>query len=242
MVLTHDVCVNLSLTEDLYVDLAGFNMSGTIYTNGFNIYGMDSTTNDYNCESVGNFTCVDESGNVIIPVTHFKSDITGSSQRYMTVKTQDGYSFHRFYVGITHMSLTPETVGLGYKTAVYGDEKVLAELSATKAFSFRLQLEGYAPVYRHYDRDELASGEPIALRIRNFDVENYSEHNLYAQVSLTLKDGTVIEAEEVALTFRWLTEQVNENYTDYTADQLASFKAMLRQFNIVKNWDIPNLI
>ena len=105
-----------------------------------------------------------------------------------------------------------------------------------------MQLEGYNPVYRHFASNELTSGEPITMRICNYDVENYSEHDLYAQVSLTLRDGTRIEAQEVALTFRWLAEQVNANYADYTADQLASFKAMLQKFDIVKTWDIPNLI
>ena len=94
----------------------------------------------------------------------------------------------------------------------------------------------------YFNGDELASGVPIPLRIRNYKVENYSEHNLYAQVSLTLKDGTVIETEEVALTFRWLTEQVNANHSDYTTDQLAAFRAMLQKFTIVKEWNIPNLL
>jgi hypothetical protein len=119
---------------------------------------------------------------------------------------------------------------------------VFAELAATKAFTFRVQLEGYNPVYRRFDRNELTSGNPITLRIRNYDVENYSEHNLYAQVSLTLNDGTVVETEQVSLTFRWLTEQVSANHTDYTADQLAAFSAMLQKFDVVKKWDISNIL
>ena len=97
-------------------------------------------------------------------------------------------------------------------------------------------------MYRHFDSNELVSGSPITLRIRNYDVENYSEHNLYAQVSLTLNDGTVIAPEQVNLTFRWLTEQVNANYTDYTTDQLAAFSAMLQKFTVVEEWNIPNLL
>lgn len=238
MALTEDTVVDLNLEQDLYVGMNGYDLTGTIITNGYKIYGMDSTTDNYTCDSIGYFTCVDENGNYIVPERIY----TEGEKQYMAICTEDRYSFHRFFVGTTHMSLEPEAIGLGYKAAVFGDEMVFAELAETKTFSFKLQLEGYNPVYRHFGSSELASGDPITLRIRNYDVDNYSEHNLYAQVSLTLNDGTVIETEQVSLTFRWLTEQVNENYTDYTADQLASFKAMLQQFDIVKKWNIPNLI
>lgn len=238
MALTEDTTVNLNLEQDLYIGMNGYDLTGTIVTNGHKVYGMDSTTDGYDCNSIGYFTCVDENGNFIVPERVYTVD----GKQYMAICTEDRYSFHRFFVGTTHMSLAPEAVGLGYKSAIFGDEMVFGELAETKALSFKLQLEGYNPVYRHFDSSELTSGDPITLRIRNYDVENYSEHNLYAQVSLTLSDGTVIEAEEVALTFRWLAEQVNANYTDYTSEQLASFKAMLQAFDIVKKWDIPNLI
>jgi len=238
IVLTEDTQVDLCLEEDLYVELNGFNLNGTIVTNGYKVYGMDSSTDGYNCDSIGYFTCVDEKGNPIVPERTY----TYGENQYLAICTEDRYSFHRYFVGVTHMSLAPETVGLGYKSAVFGDEMVFAELADTKAFSFKLQLEGYNPVYRYFDSDQLTSGDPITLRIRNYDVENYGEHNLYAQVSITLSDGTVIEAEQVSLTFRWLAEQVSENYTDYTTDQLAAFKAMLQAFDIVKKWNIPNLI
>lgn len=235
LVLTADAQVSMELEEDLYVDLKGYSLTGTIVRNGFEVYGMDSATDEYTCENMGSFACVDENGDAIVP----ERVCAYGEKQYLAISDGESYSFHRFFVGITHMTLAPETVGLGYKTAVYGDEMVFAQL---EAFSFRVQLKGYNPVYRHFASNELTSGEPITMRICNYDVENFSEHDLYAQVSLTLNDGTVIEAEEVALTFRWLTEQVNANYTDYTAQQLADFKAMLQQFDIVKKWDIPNLI
>lgn len=238
LVLTEDTQVQLTLEEDLYVDLAGFELGGTIVAKNHKIYAVDSSTDDYTCENIGYFNCVDENGDPIVPE---RVTVAGEKQ-YLAIASAEGYSFHRFFVGVTHMSLAPETVGLGYKSAIFGDEMVFAELDTGNAFTFRVQLEGYQPVYRYFDRDELTSGDPITLRIRNYDVENYSEHKLYAQVSMTLRDGTVIEAEETELTFRWLTEEINKNYADYTAQQLESFKALLQAFEVVKNWDIPNLI
>ena len=245
LTLTEDTRVDLNLTKALCIDLNGYDLTGTITTNGYAVYGVDGTTTSSlkanrrdGAADMGFFSCVDEAGDPIVP----QRVSVIENEQYMAIESDKGYSFHRFFVGITHMSLSAEEASLGYKTEVYGDEMVLNQLAEAKALSFRVQLEGYNPVCRYFGRDELTAGDPIALKIRNFDVENYSEHNLYAQVSLTLKDGTTIETAQVALTFRWLAEQVSANYTDYTDDQLASFKAMLQVFDIVKKWNIPNLI
>ncbi len=236
-VLTENTEIELSLTEDLYVDLAGYDLTGIIATNGFKVYGTDSATADYSDENFGHFYCLDEDGELIVPE---RIGVDGD-QYYLTVSDEDGYSFHRFDFGITHMSLAPDVVGLGYKAVVYGSKTVFAQLQAENAFTFRLQLGGYEPVYRYRDSDELVSGAPITLRIRNYDVEDYGETPLYAQLSLTLSDGTVIETEQEDLTFRWLTEQVDANYTDFTAEQLDQFKELLQQFEVVKTWNLPNL-
>jgi len=236
-VLTADTEIEMTLTEDLYIDLAGYDLTGILYTNGFKVYCKDSSTDSYDCQNIGYFNCLDENGEWIAPEL-LTSD---GSKHYLTVSGEEGYSFHRFFVGVTYMSLEPEVVGLGYKAELHGDDMVMAQLDGAKAFTFRLQLEGYNPVYRYFGSDELVSGDPITLRIRNYDVENYSEHALYAQVSLKLLDGTTIETEEVSLTFRWLTEQVDANHTQYTQEQLTQFQALLQQFEIVSGWDLPNL-
>lgn len=238
LILTADTDVQLSLTGDLYIDLNGFDLSGTIITNGFKVYGKDSATDGYTCDNIGYFTCVDENGNLIVPERLYNED----KNPYLAICTENRYSFHRFFAGVTQMTLAPTVAGLGYKAFVYGDEMFFAELAETDAFRFRLRLEGNNPVYLHLNNDQIASGDPFILRIRDYDVENYGEHNLYAQVRLTLKDGAVLETKEVARTFRWLTEQVNANFANYTADQLAAFRAMLQEFDVVKEWDIPNLL
>ena len=48
---------------------------------------------------------------------------------------------------------------------------------------------------------------------KTFNAGTINEKRALNGVSLTLNDGTTIEAEPVSLTFRWLTEQVNANYT-----------------------------
>ena len=237
-VLTGDTQVNWNLKQDLHIDLNGFDLSGTIITNGFKVYGMDSTTDSYSCENIGYFTCVDENGDFVVP----ERFCTEGEKQYMAICVEDRYSFHCFWLGVTHMTLDPEVTGVGYKAAIFGDEMVLSQLDEKQAFSFCLQLEDYRPVYRHIARDALVSGESNTLRLRNYDVENYGEANLWVNVGITLKDGTRFDTERAAMTLRDLVEYVNENYTAYSDPQLAQFKAMLEKYEIVKKWDISNLI
>lgn len=236
-VLTADTEVEVTLTEDLYIDLAGYSLTGIIHTNGFKVYCKDSSTDNYDCENIGWFNCLDADGEWIVPEL-INSD---GYKHYLTIHDEDGYSFHRFFVGVTYMSLEPEVIGLGYKAELHGDEMVMAQLDRENAFTFRVQLEGYNPVFRTFSAQDLSDGEPVSLRIRNYAVETHGEHPLLAQVSLHLQDGTTIETEEVSLTFRWLAEQVDTNYTQYTEAQLADFKALLEQFAVVQTWNLPNL-
>lgn len=234
-----DMPINATLNNDLYIDLNGYDLSGTVNTNGYKVYGMDSTTDSYSCAAMGYFNCVDENGQAIVPVAQFKSDITGTTKRYMAIKDENGYSFHRFYLGITHMSLKPTTTGVGYKGVFYGDEMVAANLAG---FGFTLQLQGNTPVTLTMDAEKFVSGKTFTLRLDDFDVEHYGETELYANAVLQLKDGTVIQSVSVSMTMRGLMESLNNSYTALTAEQLTAVADMIKKYAIITTWKVENLI
>ena len=234
-----DATVNVTLTQDLYIDLNGYDLSGTIATNGYKIYGMDSTTDSYTCETIGYMNLVDENGNEIDPVSHFNSDITGTTKRYMAIKDENGWSFHRFYLGVTHMSLKPTTTGVGYKGVFYGDRMVAANLGS---FGFTLQLQGNDPVTVTLAADKFVSGKTFTLRIDNFDVERYGETALLACATLQLSDGTVIQSTAASMTMRSLMEQLDTVADTLSEAQLTTIKAMIEKYAIIKSWKVENLI
>ena len=47
VVLKADITADITLSQDLCIDLAGYDLSGSINLNGFALYGMDSTTDGY---------------------------------------------------------------------------------------------------------------------------------------------------------------------------------------------------
>ena len=239
--LEQDETVDLSLSEDLYVDLNGYTLSGIINTNGFNVYAIDSTTDKYTCDKMGYFTAKDSSGNAVVPVAHFRSYTNGTVKRYVTIETESGYTFHRFYVGITKQSLAPTVTGVGYKAVFCGDEMVQAIMDENKAYGYELKLEGYAPVSRSKDRDSFVSGKELTLRVNNFDVENHGETNLYATVWVKL-NGEMIRSSEYTLTLRQMVETVNAEYESYSETQLQAVRDMITANPVMESWDVENLI
>lgn len=234
--LVQDATVYTILDEDVYIDLNGFDLSGTLAGSG-KIHGIDSTTNSYSCEQVGFFNCVDTTGKEIVPITAFKCAFTG--KQYMAIKTANGYSFHRFYLGITHQTLRPSTDGVGYKAIFCGDEMVAANLSD---FGFNLQLGDNTPVTGRKSADSFVSGKAVTLRIDNYDVEKFGETPLYASAVMTLRDGTVIESTRHSMTLRSLMETLNTRHNTLSADHLAAIAGFIKKHPVICSWSVDHLI
>lgn len=245
MALTEDTCVTLSLTDDLYVDLNGYVLSGTIQTNGFAVYGIDSATNDYSDKKLGYFNCVDENGNPVVPQLHVKTtaEMTGSIRRYLTVKLDKGYTFHRFYLGVTHISLqpNPQNIAFGYKAVFYGSQTVKDQLMTDAAFGYALQLEGRHRVSYYQPLENVVSGKTVTLRLYGYDAEKYGQINLNAWACLQLADGTVIESSTNTVTLRQMLENINGNVSSYSATQLEAVREMIDTHPVMKQWNIWNI-
>ena len=234
LVLSEDLKANLSLDKDLYVDLNGFNMTGTINTNGYNVYGMDSATNNYTCGNMGYFSCVDAQGNAVVPQSNVKTDLSGDMMRYATIATENGYTFHRFYVGITKQSLAPSVTGVGYKAEFYADEMLRSQVSN---IGYDLWLEDGKAVSRSADFKN-----QLTLRVKNYDVANYGETNLYATACITIA-GEKITSSEYSLTLRQVVEAVNANWESYTETQKNQVREMVKANEAsMSGWSVENIL
>ncbi len=238
-ILRVDSEISYSMTSDLYIDLKGFDLSGTLITNGYKIYGMDSVTDGYTRTGMGRFSCVDENDEAVVPEAQVRTDISGSVKRYLSILDNYGYSFHRFYLGITTVSLRPGDTGFGYKAVFYGDDMVIAQLDADNAFGFTLQLDDNTPLSVYKTRKSFVSGKTVTLRLSNYDVLRYGEAPLAARVMLRLSDGTIIESSQCTMTMRSMLETLNG--MKLTASQLAAVKAMIEKYPIIKAWNTKNL-
>jgi len=231
--LTEDTDVELSLTADLYVDLNGYDLTGTVITNGYTIYGMDSTTDNYTCDRIGYMQVTDENGDPVTPASHFKSNITGTTKRYLTVNDENGYSFHRFYLGITHMSLKPATTSFGYRADFYADTMAQTQIAS---IGYNLWITEENVVSR-----TAGFQNQLTLRLQNIDVANHGQTSVNANVYITLLDGSVIESSVVSRSMRDMLEALNTQYTTLSNIQRFALKVLIEEYEIIKSWDTENL-
>ena len=220
------------VTEDLYLDLNGKTLTGNI-TGAGTLYGMDCATDGYTTDTMGRIT-----GTVSCKVASNFKDV--SRKRYMAIGDADGYTFHRFYMGITHVNLRPGVDGIGYKASFRGDAQVRQQVTG---YGFTLQLGENGKTVSKGAEGSFTSGEAVTMRLQNFDVSRYGETKLYGHVYLQLADGSTIESARCGYTLRELAESIAENVTAFEATQLTAVREMLlRYVNTTSKWNVEEIL
>ena len=243
--LTADVSQNATISTNLYLDLTGHNINGTVtVAKGATLYGMDSTTDDYDCsDGYGKISKIE--GNC---APHHKTELdssVGKILRYLTVKEMGGTSFHRFYVGIQYVTLKPGVTGFGYTAIFGGDEMVKAALCEEDAFGFSLWITEDRVSTNGLTRNDFVSGKTVTLRLKNYDIKNYGSNKVYATVYIKLADGTVISSAVYAYSMQDMLTVVNRDIASgkYSAQQILAVQKMLAPYSdIVSNWGIGDLL
>ena len=231
-----DVEDDAVLTSDLYVDLNGKIFGGMLEMGGYKVYGMDSTTDDYTCDSMGYFICYDENGADIFPEDMVKTTVTGTTRRYLMIETGNGFTFHRFYLGITHATVKPSTKGVGYKAVFAGDEMVLELVSS---FGYTMQLAGNDAYTCSKAGSELVSLDTVTLRVDNYDADRFGTTELSASVFMVI-DGKTVTTDALTMTLKDMVEAINDMSID--ADQKAAIAAWIAESETMQNWNVDNLI
>ena len=222
---------------DLYLDLNGHNLKGLTMESG-KLYGMDSTTDDYDCTDgygmIGNLVGQYEA--------NYKTSVTGSIRRYLAVEEDGIYSFHRLYLGLVYATIRPEGKGVGYKAIFAGDSKVKAELDTTEAFGYTLQLEGSQPLSVWKSASQFKALQTVTLLVKDFDAAAHGQTPLTATVQVKLNNGTVITTDAYTTTLKANMETVNDTYTSYTEEQIGLLADWINEVPVMKDWRTENIV
>jgi len=240
-----DVAEQLTVSGDLYIDLNGNTLSGLTVTG--TVYGMDSATKDYTDANAGSMTVT---GTV---AAAYKSTAaqTGQIFRYLTVKEGGSYSFHRYYMGVTTVVLSPGNDGMGYKASFAGSETVKAQLQDFgMGVSFDPLAESLSSnVYRTKSGDQFTAGDPFTqkLIVKNIlkkdipENHDYATTPIYARCFIRLKDGTTLFSSQYGGNLLELVEAVDDNWKSYNATQKNAVADMLEQYPLsTGGWGITN--
>ena len=226
-----NITSDMTVEGDSVLDLNGKVLTGDLSGTG-TLYGMDSATDSYSASTgriTGKVTCA--------LASNYKDAET--LKRYLAVKDDKGYTFHRFYMGITHINLRPDSDGIGYKAVFYGDEAVQRQIAS---YGYNLWL-GTSEKKLTARRDgAFTSGQALTLLVQNYDVKKHSQTDLNGSLFVTLQDGTIIESSTYSITLRSLMEQLNSKADSLTSNQLSAVQAMIaRHESIMSAWNIENL-
>lgn len=243
--LINDVTAADTVSGTLYLDLNGNTLQGITITG--TLYGMDSTTNSYDDSAAGKL--IPASGAPQKHIKTAKSQI-GAVRSYLTVEQNGAYSFHRFYVGITKVTLKPGTVGVGYKATFAGGEAVASALSEGIAFGYKLWLTEDRAINKGYSAAKFERMQELTLRIDNFldpdatleENAQRAEMDVYAVAYIRLDDGTQITGEQVSYDLHRMVELADNAYAGYTTAQQNALSGLSAQFSeIMLGWDIENI-
>lgn len=228
--LTSDYTGALTVSKDLYLDLNGYSLGSVQVEEGATLYGMDSANDGYDASLCGSIS--DLTGSC---APHVKTDVTGSVRRYVTVSNGQGVSFHRLYLGLTHVNLKPGQAALGYKASFYADDVLAACIDA---YGYSLCLEGNSPVTQ--TKEGFTAGT-LTLRVQNILAENRTDTqnaaaataNITASVFVTLTvngQSLTLETAPCTRNLAAVLEALDQNYETLTQAQAAAVKALAEAY------------
>lgn len=176
----------ITVPHDLQLDLNGYDLTGTVtVTEEATLYGFDSANDSYDSSLCGSISAIEGS---------FAMDHKVSGKRYIALQDENGVSFHRLYVGITHMSLKPNAAAFGYKAAFYADD-VLSGCISSYGYELSIDMEGTTPVVRSLEGSSLTSGKVLTLRVQNVMTQDRSDSKNAAAATTDLTATAFITVE-----------------------------------------------
>ena len=230
---------------ELWLDMAGFDLTGITVSGTLN--GFDSTTDNYSEENVGVLAATVSGEGKIVSHNKTTVDRIGAVRRYLAIPGENGtYTFHRFYLGITKVTLKPTKTGVGYKATFAGSDAVKNYMDS---YGYTMWVNEESKIVKSKDNESFVSLDEITLRIDNIltpgnDEQNVinAEMDIYGNVFIKLSTGEIIESTVCVYNFRDVMELVANNYASFGEEQQQAVVALHTIYqDLMKGWDIPNV-
>lgn len=222
--LLQDVSEAVTVTDTLYLDLSGCDLSGLTVKG--QLYVIDSANNAYAENSCGILECtLGENGSI----NDGKTVYTDGQIHYVAIQTDGAYSFHRIDAALTHISLDAKKDALGYKAHIYGDSQAL---QAVDAFGLKLYVsEDNAKTYTK----ACNSSGLFTLRLNNIMKSSGGETAIYGAPVIVIGEQTIV-LETTSTSMRDTIVAVNQ-LTDLSSTQkLAVYDLYREHSDIMDKW------
>ena len=242
-----------------YLDLNGYSITN-LHDAG-TLYGMDTETNDYDCENgVGYGKIVNILDGAEVQLTSYLG-----GRRYVAITVEgEGTSFHRFYAAITTLSLHPADDGIGYVMEVRGDQMAIAYMDEEEAFGLTVTLndgnQDLGSTSRYGVRTDVTNTSFTQKQVLVYGVlksgTTAEEKNTYGNYKIKAMPYVVFGGQKIELagrnySYKELVEKtdaaINPDATQANAALMAGLKALVNNYGLremVENygWKATNMV
>ncbi len=232
------------INKSMILDLNGHSLTNLILGQDVVLTIIDTTTDDYDCEDGYGTVTLNAANMGTITTGTIKTTVEqiGAIKSYMILVEDGVYSAHRYYVGITKVTLKTGDKGFGYKARFAGDQKVQEQLSR---FGFRLWLgDSTNVVVRALNMSKFDSAKEFTLLLKDFDIIGYGDVAVNAEVFMTLKDGGELASSTVSYSMKTMLQKINETLESFTEAQILAIQGMLTEEEkaVMAQWGIDALL
>ena len=251
--LDHHTTGDVTVDKTVILDLNGKSINGTVtVVEGKTLYGADLVTDDYDIEDgiYGKIKAV--SGNV----TGLLARVDGTKD-YLMVKESDGISFHRVNLTLTHITLTPETASIKYKSAFEGD-RLVAENVKQFGIAFHLteapNVNNLTPETHSRFTDfqpganmnGVTAGTSV-VNVMTIDRDEYhngmnAKRSVYGSAYILTNDGEYLFGQVVSRSFREVVIETDGIWDTLNAEQQTAVVELYKRFEVnMKYWGLKNI-
>ena len=249
IVLSGDITEDITVSDTVYVDLNGKTISGNVtIADDATLKVFDSATKTFETpETYGKITGT-VTGDLARTMNTPKATY-GNNYKYLAIKEADGYSFHRIYLTVKSVVLTPFDTGVNYRTAFKCNE-VVARYIAENGYGVRL--EGSVHTYE----GSVVAGGDENLKITRVnkvleaeDMMNTAAAQAKAETAIsasaivnladnwTLSDEMTIVSAQVSRSLKDQITYASGKYHSLADDQQAAMIAMYNKYKaLLSGW------
>ena len=262
--LNQSVTETVTVTRDVYLDLNGMNISGSItVSEGVTLYCMDASTDDYDAfDSPYGHLVAEYTGN-IQPVPYGTVSAPESATDpyragYICVSRTEGLSFHRVNLQVKSVALRPGSVGIYYRSPFQADEVAAEEIYG---FGIALSVLGVPNAdnletdceysfFRSFEPGTAGNASQSTgtllqniMRTTNTDAVNSGNAGvpIYGCAYVITENGYVF-GEPVSCSLETLLGGIDEIFSTLSAEKQAGVLDMYRTYEtVMSQWTIPNI-
>lgn len=243
----------VEINKTVYLDLNGYDVSGTISGSG-TLYVMDSQTDDFTVKDGNGYGTL--SGTVTVDVQALPVESTLKEYGYLKINEDGKLSFHYLAMKIKSTTLRPEVAGIFFNSIFNGDEVIADRISyfgvALRAYEEPDETTLQNPLqFTAFGKELFGSSESLTSTILAgiLKTENSFSTNLrnfkvpvYGRAYIVLEDGTVIFGAAGQRSLKEQLEGIDKKWDTLEDAQVDGLVEMYNTFKIfLKYADMPNL-